>query len=83
MTELRQQIRTFIETNFLVDPSVGLKDDDSLLELNIVDSTGFLEVMHFVESTLGISITDSEMIPENLETIDNITRFVERKRAGA
>jgi acyl carrier protein len=60
-----------------------LRDEDSLLELRIVDSTGFLEVMHFIESTFGITVGDNEMIPENLETIENITGFVTRKLSGA
>lgn len=82
MSELRQQVRAFIETNFIVDPALGLKDEDSLLQLQIVDSTGFLELIHFIEDTFGVKVGDDEMVPDNLETIDNIARFVERKRAG-
>jgi acyl carrier protein len=80
VSELKEQIRAFIETNFLIDPSMGLKDDDSLLQLQIVDSTGFLELTHFIESDLGVQVADEEMLPENLETIDNIAQFVARKR---
>lgn len=82
MAELKQQVRSFIESNFIVDPALGLKDDDSLLQLQIVDSTGFLELIHFIEDTFGVKVADDEMVPDNLETIDNIVRFVERKRAG-
>ena len=80
MTELKKQIRGFIASNFLIDPSIDLKDSDSLLELQIVDSTGFLELIHFVEDTFGIRLADEEMVPENMETIDNIANFVTRKR---
>ena len=82
MTELKNKIRSFIETNFLVEPGVGLKDDDSLLQLQIVDSTGFLELIHFVEETFAVKVADEEMVPENLETIDNIAQFVSRKRGA-
>ncbi len=82
LSELRHQVRTFIETNFIVDPALGLKDDDSLLQLQVVDSTGFLELIHFIEDTFGLKVADEEMVPDNLETIDNIVQFVERKRAG-
>jgi len=82
VAELKQQVRSFIESNFIVDPALGLKDDDSLLQLQIVDSTGFLELIHFIEDTFGVKVADDEMVPDNLETIDNIVRFVERKRAG-
>lgn len=82
MTDLKKQIRDFISQNFMIDPSIELKDSDSLLELQIVDSTGFLELIHFVEDAFHIRLTDAEMVPENLETIDNIAAFVTRKRAG-
>lgn len=80
MSDLKKQIRTFIETNFIIESTVDLKDDDSLLQLQIVDSTGFLELIHFVESTFGVKVDDEEMVPENLETIDNIAQFISRKR---
>jgi len=80
VSDLKKQIRTFIETNFIIESTVDLKDDDSLLQLQIVDSTGFLELIHFVESTFGVKVDDEEMVPENLETIDNIAQFISRKR---
>jgi acyl carrier protein len=81
MTDIRSTIRSFIEQNFLLTPDTKLGDADSLLELQIVDSTGFLELVHFVESSFGIKVADEEMAPENLETIDNIVQFVGRKLA--
>lgn len=80
MTDLKTQIRTFIATNFIVESMETLKDDDSLLQLQIVDSTGFLELIHFIEDSFGVKVADDEMVPENLETIDNIVHFVGRKR---
>jgi len=80
VTDLKTQIRTFIATNFIVESMETLKDDDSLLQLQIVDSTGFLELIHFIEDSFGVKVADDEMVPENLETVDNIVRFVGRKR---
>ena len=79
MSDLKGQIRTFIESNFLVQSMQAVKDDDSLLDLQIVDSTGFLELIHFVEATFGIAVAEPEMVLENFETIDRITCFVTRK----
>ena len=82
MTELKKQVRSFIEQNFLIESTTELGDADSLLELQIVDSTGFLELIHFIEDTYGVKVADEEMVPENLETIDNIAQFVQRKRGN-
>ncbi len=82
MTELKQRIRTFIEGNFVIEPTLTVADGDSLLQLQIVDSTGFLELIHFIEDEFGIHVADDEMVPENLESIDNIAQFVARKRSG-
>ena len=81
MSDIRSTIRSFIEQNFLLAPDAKLGDADSLLELQIVDSTGFLELVHFVEATFQVKVADDEMVPENLETIDNIVQFVGRKLA--
>jgi acyl carrier protein len=79
--EIKQQIRDFITTNFYVaDPST-LEDDASLLDRGIIDSTGVLEVIGFVEDNFGIKVEDNEMLPENLDSIDNIAAFVARKQA--
>jgi acyl carrier protein len=78
--EIAQQVREFITTNFYVaDPSV-LEDNASLLDRGIIDSTGVLEVIGFIEDTFGIKVEDTEMLPENLDSIDRIARFVARKQ---
>ncbi len=82
MIDPKTQIRSFIEQNFLVAANTELKDDDSLLQLQIVDSTGFLELIHFIEDSFDVKVADEEMVPENLETIDNIAQFVSRKRGA-
>lgn len=77
---VEQQVRAYILENFLftTDASV-LGVDESFLAKGIIDSTGMLEVIYFLEDKFGIRIDDAEMIPENLDSISNIVRFVERK----
>jgi acyl carrier protein len=82
MADFKTRIRSFIESNFLLDPGVQLGDADSLLQMQIVDSTGFLELVNFLEADFGIKVADDEMIPENLETLENIEKFVHRKLDG-
>lgn len=82
MTDVKATIRAFIAQNFLVESDVKVGDGDSLLQLQIVDSTGFLELVNFLEATFGIKVADEEMVPENLETIDNMAQYLARKRGN-
>lgn len=78
--ELRARIREYMLANFLFgDAKAALKDDDSFLEGGIVDSTGVLLVVEFLQETWGIRVEDNEMLPENLDSIDNLVRFVRGK----
>jgi acyl carrier protein len=82
--DIAQRVREFIVTNFYVTDEAHLAADVSLIRRGIVDSTGMLEVIGFLEEEFGLSIADDEMTPENLETIGRIAAFVARKtRAGA
>lgn len=60
----------------------GLADDTSLLDRGIIDSTGVLEIIVFIEGEFGIKVLDHEVLPENLDSISNIAGYVERKLAG-
>ncbi|MDY0068096.1 MAG: acyl carrier protein [Steroidobacteraceae bacterium] len=81
---LRTQIRDFILQNYLfTDDASALELDDSLLERGIVDSTGMLEVIFFIEEQLGVKVKDEEMIPENLDSVNKIAAFVEARRKAA
>jgi acyl carrier protein len=80
--QLKAQIRTFVLANFYVADPAQVPDNRSLLEEGIIDSTGVLEIISFVESTFGIAVEDEEMIPANLDSIDGIARFVQRKQAA-
>lgn len=81
MSDVRTQIREFIIENFLFGNADGLKDDTSFLEEGIIDSTGVLELVTFLEETFSIQVDDEELIPENLDSIDNVSSFLERKLA--
>ena len=78
--KLQQQIRDFVTANFYVADPKALEDRTSLLDQGIIDSTGVLEVIMFVESTFGVTVEDSEMLPENLDSIERIAAFVARKQ---
>lgn len=78
---IEQQIRNFIIENFLFGESDGLSNSDSLLEKGIIDSTGVLELIAFIEETYGISVEDEELAPENLDSIANVTSYILRKQA--
>jgi acyl carrier protein len=76
---LNQQIRDFVTSNFYVADPKSLEDRTSLLDQGIIDSTGVLEVVVFVETTFGITVEDGEMLAENLDSIERIAAFVARK----
>ena len=76
------RVRRFIEENFLFRSDVSaLSDDASLLEGGIMDSTGILELVAFLESEFPISMSDAEIVPENLDSIASIAAYVQRKLA--
>ncbi len=77
--ETISKIRAYIIDNFLFGEAGDLKNEDSLLDEGIVDSTGILELVAFLEEQFEIRIEDEEMIPENLDSIDHISEFVKRK----
>ena len=78
--EIKEQVRQFILQNFYVADPAAVGDETSLLDQGIVDSTGVLEVISFLESTFGIAVADEEMLPDNLDTIGRITAFVRTKK---
>jgi len=81
---LHDQIRRFILENYLfTDDPAQLGLDDSLLGRGIVDSTGMLEIILFIEEQLGVKVADSEMVPENLDSVNRIAAFVTSKRKAA
>jgi acyl carrier protein len=79
-SRFRDQVWQFITSNFYVADVAALSDDASLLDRGIIDSTGVLELIEFIESTFGIKVDDAEMIPENLDSVVRITTFIDRKK---
>jgi len=82
MPECAQELRSFLLNNFLYGndaPEFHFSDDDSLLERGIIDSTGILELIAFLEVRYSIVIEDDELVPDNLDSVSRVARFVERK----
>lgn len=79
-----KKVRNYILENYLFtnDESM-LRNDESFLDKGIIDSTGILEVISFLEEQFGIKVEDSEMMPENLDSVNNIVAFVNAKQHGA
>jgi acyl carrier protein len=77
---VQHELRKFIVDNFMFGiEDVELSPEDSLIQKGLIDSTGILELIAFIEGTYGISVDDSELLPENLDSITALTRFIERK----
>lgn len=81
---MEHELRAFLMENFLLgDDLRTLPGDASLIEAGIIDSTGVLELVGFLERTYGLRIADDELVPENLDSIDRVVRFVESKRSAS
>ena len=81
MESIKEQIKTFIIENFLFGNAEGLHDDTSFLEESILDSTGVLELITFLEENFSIKVDDEELIPENLDSINKLIAFIHAKQA--
>ena len=80
---IKDQVRSFILTNYLfTDDAKALDDSVSLMQGGTMDSTGILELIMFLEEKFGIKVGDEEMIPANLDSVNNVVDFVGRKKAG-
>ena len=77
---IEQKLRAYILDNFLfTDDQAALNSADSFLAKGIIDSTGIMEVIYFLQEEFGIEVADEEMVPANLDSVNNIVAFVERK----
>lgn len=79
MNEVRAKIRGFVVENFLFGNEDGVKDDTSFLDEGIIDSTGILEMVSYLEAEFSISVDDEELIPENLDSINNVVAYLTKK----
>ena len=83
-TQVRTELLDFVVDNYLFgDVSRTPRDEDSLVEGGVIDSTGILELVEFLESHFGVEVSETETVPENLGSIANLTKFVVGKRAGS
>ena len=79
--QLKQELRSFIyETYFFGDDSEKFEDTDSFMEKGIIDSTGVLELTTFMEEKYELTVEDDEMVPANLDSIDNLVAYIQRKK---
>jgi acyl carrier protein len=79
MTSVEQKLRTIVTETFLIGNSNELHGDDSFIETGIIDSTGILQLVEFVEQEFGVKVDDEDLVPENLDSINRLVAFVERK----
>lgn len=84
MQDIKSQVRAYLLDNFLMGGTEqDIRDDTSFMGSHILDSTGFIELINYLEEQFGIQVTDEEMVPENLDSLRNIEHFVSGKRASA
>ena len=79
MSDVKSKIRAFVVENYLFGDDDGLEESTSFLDTGIIDSTGILELINFISEEFFITIEDEELVPENLDSINNVTAFIGRK----
>ena len=80
MSAIKSKIRSYILENFVMGGEVPtFTDADTFMELHVIDSTGFLELVTFIEETWGFVVEDAEMTPENLDSLNGIDAYVTAK----
>lgn len=77
---IEQELRQFLADNFILDDGgAGLAADESLTESGVLDSMGVLELITFIEERYGFSVPDEDTLPENLDSIERLVGYVERR----
>jgi acyl carrier protein len=80
MRNIKAEVRAFIKDNFFMgDDSAMFQDGDSFIENHIVDSTGFLELISYLEDSFAFKVEDKDMVPENLDSLNNIETYIRTK----
>ena len=81
LSMIKDKLRLFILENFLfTDDQSELKDDDSFMDQGIMDSTGILELIFFIEEEFSVKVESEEMIPDNLDSVNRVINFVNNKQ---
>ena len=81
MSDVKSKIRAFVVENYLFGDDDGLEESTSFLDTGIIDSTGILELINFISEEFHVFVEDEELVPENLDSINNVTAFIGRKAA--
>ena len=78
-TDIKEKISAFIKDYFVKESGISLKEDTSFLDEGIVDSTGVMELVAYIETTFKIKVEDEEIIPDNIDSVNKIVKFVREK----
>jgi len=80
MSTVSSKVREFIKDNFMYrDDRAELTDSESLLDAGLIDSTGILELVAFIETEFSIQMADTDIVPDNLDSVETIVRYIEDK----
>ena len=82
MQDVKPVVRQYLLDNFLMGSNASIADDASFIKGHVLDSSGVMELIMFLEETFGIKVDDAELVPANLDSLNNIDAFVARKRAA-
>ena len=80
---MKEVIKKFIIENYMFGDGEGLEEDMSFLDEGIIDSTGVLELVTFLENEFAIKVADEDLVPENLDSINKLGAYVNRKKMAA
>lgn len=83
MNDLVSHLRSYIDETFLFGAKTEYADDDSFMDNGIIDSTGVLELIAHLEATFDFKVQDEDLVPENLDSISGLTRFINRKQGAS
>lgn len=78
---IQNEVQRFVISNFLFGQPTEIQENESLLDKGVIDSTGVLELISFLEEQFGIKVEDNEVIPDNLDSTASIAAYVEKKQA--
>ena len=81
MSDVADVIRSFVVETFLFGDGSAIENGDSLRQRGVVDSTGVLELIGFLEERYGLTVADAELVPENFDSIERVAGFVQRRLA--
>ena len=81
--QIERELRDFVVEHFLFGQNIRLGETDSFLERGLIDSTGVLELVSFVEEKYGFQIQDDELVPENFDSLAALTGYAKRKMNGS